>query len=1006
MKKKIFILTALAATLFAQNSYANNNAVPKLNDDEPNALTANFVAPDWNEYDISFENGNDQYKWTWSDDGSFKCTPSEGNTSSITAHVTVDKESIFCYELQIKANSNMTVFIDGEEVRNINHERTINKRNSSDGESYYPRWIETLSPGTHEIKWVLSCIKNNWESGYVRNTSEIFNVSCLNKGDLIDVSLLEPGSIGTEVLYNTNRIQNVRRLKVAGKMNNDDWEKIAMMTNIIELDLSEAVIETIPQNQFINCLFLNRLVLPEGLTTICSKAFYKSNLEDIVLPSTLKTVENNAFEKANIKECIFPGNFINLGISAFDNCFNLKNVNLGKTIENIPNCAFRHCWDAQFILPDCIKSIGTEAFYSCHTLNVEKLPKELVSIGKSAFAHCYSLNAEFQENIQSIGNDAFRSCVGLKYIAIPKSLLSIGTGAFTECTGLETVELPVSFYTLLQSNGSQSEYFYNCKALKDVRFNSPSVMQKGDNGLGTNVDLTNVTLHVPSFLVNAYKLDPHWYNAKDIVGFDTDEIDEWVIWRQVVLSNHDRLNGNPNIVVKHHNNNLPALKINGTAKQTFNDVTVFGNYDTAGQILSNCDYVTINGSAYAQLWAMKNYWLFACLPFDTRISDITNSLEGTQYAIRYYNGENRAENGATGSWKDFEADAIIPAGTGFIVKQNYDSFCIFKAVDNDSKQNIVANKEFTKELSVNDAAEYANKGWNLVGNPYACFYNSHALNFTAPITVWNTISNSYSAYSLIDDDYAIKPFQAFFVQCPRAELNTISFPLQGRQLNATIETQNAVKERAAAHRSRQIGNIMVSTGDITDQTRIVINEEATSAYDMDCDASKFISPDALCAQIYSIDDEGIKYAINERPLDNGVIRLGFQANQAGHFKVSLKRCDIQSAILTDNVTGITTDITNADYNFDAEGGIDEERFTITLTGPTTDITSIDNARPAIFAVDGAIAIRNATGNASIYSVDGRLVASQNLNAGANIIDLPRGTYIVNIGGHSAKVLVK
>ena len=66
----------------------------------------------------------------------------------------------------------------------------------------------------------------------------------------ITVSLLEPGSLGTEVLYNTDHIKNVRRLKVKGAMNGDDWGRIKMMSTLLELDLSEAQFTEIPANQF------------------------------------------------------------------------------------------------------------------------------------------------------------------------------------------------------------------------------------------------------------------------------------------------------------------------------------------------------------------------------------------------------------------------------------------------------------------------------------------------------------------------------------------------------------------------------------------------------------------------------------------------------------------------------------------------------------------------------------------------------------------------------------
>ena len=72
-----------------------------------------------------------------------------------------------------------------------------------------------------------------------------------------------------------------------------------------------------------------------------------------------------------------------------------------------------------------------------------------------------------------------------------------------------------------------------------------------------------------------------------------------------------------------------------------------------------------------------------------------------------------------------------------------------------------------------------------------------SLRMSPPITVWDYSANyygNYVAYSIIDDDYAIKPLEAIFVQCPD-EVNSISFPIDGRQLTDVIESQNAAREK-------------------------------------------------------------------------------------------------------------------------------------------------------------------------------------------------------------------
>lgn len=118
----------------------------------------------------------------------------------------------------------------------------------------------------------------------------------------VSVSLLEPGSLGTEVLYYVNKIQDVKSLKVKGEMNADDWAKVKMMTNLYKLDLSEAVITEVPEKQFGGHTFLYNVILPEGLRTIGREAFEYAPLKTINFPSSLGNIGVWAFSHTSLGE--------------------------------------------------------------------------------------------------------------------------------------------------------------------------------------------------------------------------------------------------------------------------------------------------------------------------------------------------------------------------------------------------------------------------------------------------------------------------------------------------------------------------------------------------------------------------------------------------------------------------------------------------------------------------------------------------------------------------------
>ena len=78
----------------------------------------------------------------------------------------------------------------------------------------------------------------------------------------------------------------------------------------------------------------------------------------------------------------------------------------------------------------------------------------------------------------------------------------------------------------------------------------------------------------------------------------------------------------------------------------------------------------------------------------------------------------------------------------------------------------------------------------------------------------------------------------------------------------------------------------MTNGSNEDRTRIVINEAASVQYEMDKDATKFFSTESPMPQIYTSTD-GVSYAINERPLGDGIVRLGVTDTNGSYCTISL-----------------------------------------------------------------------------------------------------------------------
>lgn len=919
-------------------------------------MSSGYIAPWWNEYPILFSTPDGSFgqsmSSTWAlpnnsyTSGSyFERELYGGKTSSLSASVNVDETSTFVYSTS-GSNSYVTleVYVDGTKVR------TLQNSQMSGTSSPYPRFFEVLQPGKHTITWVATYSGNSsYGSFYIRN------IGVLKSSQQITVSLLEPGSLGTEVLYQTDHIKNVRSLKVKGAMNDDDWAKIHMMSNLLELDLSEAKFTEIPASQF-DCYndttmrFLHVLKLPEGLKKINHTAFYYSFVEHLDFPSTVESVAYGAFKLSHLKELVLPDNLTDIEFrydgyywGAFCCMYWLEKLVCPKNLTVIPKHTF-YCnyFCKETVLPEKLETIEEYAFESNYNIRVT-FPDGLKTIGDVAFCDCW--NGEFSafpQGLTTIGGYAFSNCDRITNVVIPESVTTIGNYVFENCAGITNAEIGVNIYWVTRG------FFSDCNNLNALKLNS-STVARYDTGSYYPINaeyLKNVTLVVPQFLVNSYKLDAYWYNFKSIEGFETDDVDYWAIHNPLTL-NRERFGGKPSVKIYQN----VYLKVNGDTEQQFNNFEI----DYNSSMLSNCKKLKINGDATVWYNTSANKWYFISLPFDVKVSDIVVETEGVKNAIRYYDGANRATFGPTGSWKKFDADAVIPAGTGFIYQTSKNTWNGFKAVDNDMKQNIVSVNEFSRDLEVNASEVASNAGWNLVGNPYQCYYNTHKLNFTAPITVWNVSNRTYSAYSITDDDYALAPNEAFFVQCD-AGYPTIGFPIDGRQLDNIIVEQNAVKDRMATASRRQFIDLTFTDGQTTDQTRVVINPEAKMDYETSCDASKFMSMDTDVPQIYTLSADGIQYAINERPLGNAEVGLGLYAGKTGTYTLALKRSTAGQVYLKDNESGEVTEITDLGVKVSVEAGTSEGRFSLVFAGSATGIEGLDSepveVQPSVFNLNG------------------------------------------------------
>lgn len=771
-------------------------------------------------------------------------------------------------------------------------------------------------------------------------TDKIFSISDQLDYDVTTTAM--DNQSGLEQAIGATNMKKVVSLKATGTINGYDIFMIrTKMTNLQNLDLTDA---DIVANGF---------------------AYYENN------STTDNVVGGYSFYNLNnLVTLKLPKNAVTISIYAVASCSSLESVDFPKSLKNIKDYSFAYCSKLDnVILPDGLESIGYSSFCMCRNLKTIQFPPSLKYIGGYAFYDCYSLEKISLPGLDRIDKNAFSCCTSLKEVRIPSTLQNVGDGAFSGCNNLTDI------YTYTVEPISIGQNTFDEKAYKSAR------------------------LWMPTQSYANYYYQTQWgqFDNDNYRWFD-EPYEYMYINKDYTLSDANsasgdkgRFNGNPDIDV----NPGGGLIVDGDKDQTADDIHLKADASNWATIIAkaNVDAKRI----FIDITIAANRWHFFCFPFDIKRSNI--KCDGN-FVFRYYDGKVRAEKGK-GGWTDLPAtEEYLKAGRGYIFQAS--ASCTLSIMIEKEKFGKLPNVRFDCNLEANASTNEQDASWNFVGNPFTSFFDLNDMGYNAPVTRWN--GSGYEAVRPGDDDYIFHPYEAFFVQRPTGS-SSIEFDPEHRMTQ--IGSNNRKTENAKKAMKRQLNperllvNLAVSDGKNTDKTRVVFNQTKSNRYEMDCDAAKFESTTSA-VQLYSIEAQGGKMAINERP--QGSVQLGFTAKAAGDYTIAAERMD-QPVLLKDNLMNITYDLSNGDYSFSSEAGTFDNRFMLLIDGGATGIADIaKEAGVNIMPSANGINLTGVDGKTvNVYSLGGALFATRTENG---FLNLSKGVYIVEVGKMKTKVMVK
>ena len=873
------------------------------------------------------------------------------STSRFSTTFTIDKLSKFSFSRRVGYWSGSNWYdYDGQYFRFL-----INGK-QFDGCNYATSFgtiSVALEPGEYTMEWI--------DSIYDTNDIYLAQVKNIELSDnWVEVDLSSAGTLGVEVLYLVNKLTDVELLKVKGPINSTDWATIKQMSNLLAIDLSEATVTSVPNSAFDGLSRLSNVKLPEGPTSIGSYAFRGTQILNIDIPNSIISIGECAFYQTRVRTVNFGENskLATIGYEAFYQCTSLEEFIMPNTVTKLDtygnyadyDCnTFYGCSSLKKIhFSDALTTLEQNVCYGCTALSDLHLPNNLSTIKDDAFYNTRNLRKiDLPKTLYRIDCRAFYKC-GIDSLYLPLRLTTLENFAFYECTNLKYIELP-SYV------GNYDYNFYGCTAVQTIVSRSAAPPSISNDPFSEGRAKSDITLKVPSFAVVNYKLDGYWYQFGSIV--EGDDIDYWKITSPLSLTNNRRMNGKPDIDLYYGG----QFTVGGNAPMESGLFNLYVSESNPGSLLNTCEAMTADSiNSYFSVESEK--WYFITPLHDVDLTKVTVS-NSASYVFRYYDGSSRATNGTGNSWRNVD-NGKLTAGQGYIFRCNANAVVTFPAEASVHAQ-VFNTDDVTIALNAFEAAASANKSWNFVGNPYPCYYDIYYMDFTAPITVWT--GSTYKAYSIVDDSYALRPMQSFFVQKPDA-VDDIIFHKEGRQLTADINHGSLARAFRTPSNvtalSRRFFNLQMIGDEMEDETRLVINDNASLEYEIERDASKFMSFEPNVPQIFTLDGDGNGYAINERPLGEGTVKLAYYAGQSGFYTLSATRAD-GDIYLYDAQLNKTVNLMEQDYTFhsDATEGTNNSRFILSLNVSGSDITGIKSLE-SIQSEDG-----------KYYDLQGRKVES-------------------------------
>lgn len=270
-------------------------------------------------------------------------------------------------------------------------------------------------------------------------------------------------------------------------------------------------LRSISKEAFEYCSNLSEITIPAGIESIGGAAFKFAGLGKLIFEnnSRLKVIAGAAFYKCPLTSVDFPDSLMNIGDSAFSECFSLSSISFGEgsSLQIIGAEAFRYAPLATVAFPANIRTIGDYAFADTAIAGSVTVPASLESLGGGAFGACHALT---EIKVES-GNKIYADIDGVVYTKDGKVVIAYPAGNpaenYTVLDGTQKIGI-AAFYGSWNLRGVTVpagvdefyEYaFFDCEGI--YGYSLPDTLETvGPYSMAKNYSLSSVSL--PDSVIN------------------------------------------------------------------------------------------------------------------------------------------------------------------------------------------------------------------------------------------------------------------------------------------------------------------------------------------------------------------------------------------------------------------------------------------------------------------------------------------------------------------------